>query len=189
MKRSILLIPAAAALALVPATTAWAQNPWLHVRVEEPSKETKVHVNLPLTVVEAALSAAPERIISEGKIHIRDGKHDLSIADMRKVWLQLKEAGNAEIVKVEGKKENVSVAREGDVIRVRVDKLGETEAEAEGEQVRVEVPVAVVDALFSAEGEDLNIRAALAELQKLRGDIVRVKDKDSTVRVWIDEVK
>lgn len=187
MKRSILLIPAAAALALVPASVAWAQTPWLHVRVEEPSKETKVHVNLPLTVVEAALSAAPEKIISDGKIHIRDGKHDLSIADMRKVWLQLKEAGNAEIVKVEGKRENVSVAREGDVIRVRVDKLGETEAE--GEQVRVEVPVAVVDALFSAEGEDLNIRAALAELQKLRGDIVRVKDKDSTVRVWIDEVK
>ena len=187
MKRSILLIPAAAALALVPASVAWAQTPWLHVRVEEPKKETKVHVNLPLTVVEAALSAAPEKFISNGKIHIHEGKHDLSIADMRKVWVQLKDAGNAEIVKVEGKKENVSVAREGDVIRVRVDKLGDAEGEAE--EVRVEVPVAVVDALFSAEGEELNIRVALAELQKLRGDIVRVKDKDSTVRVWIDEVK
>jgi len=184
MKRSILLIPAAAALALAPASLAWAQTPWLHVRVEEPKKETKVHVNLPLPVVEAALSAAPEKIISDGKIHIREGHHDLSIADMRKVWLQLKEAGDAEIVKVEGKKENVSVAREGNMIRVRVDKLDE-----DGEEVRVEVPVAVVDALFSAEGEELNISAALKELQKLRGDIVHVKDKDSTVRVWIDEVK
>jgi len=187
MKRSILLIPAAAALALVPASQAWAQTPWLHVRVEEPSKETKVHVNLPLTVVEAALSAAPEKIASHGKIHLHHDRHDLSIADMRKVWDQLKDAGNAEIVRVEGKDENVRVAREGDSIRVRVDKPGE--GKGENEEVVVDVPVAVVDALFSGEGEELNIGAALAELSKLRGDIVRVQDKDSTVRIWIDEVK
>jgi hypothetical protein len=51
----------------------------------------------------------------------------------------------------------------------------------------VEVPVAVLDALFSGQGEELNIRAALAEIQKIRGDIVRVSDDDSRVRVWIDD--
>lgn len=54
-------------------------------------------------------------------------------------------------------------------------------------QVRVEVPLEVVDALLSGEGEALNIQAALKELQKRRGDIVRVNDEKSTVRVWIDE--
>jgi hypothetical protein len=34
----------------------------------------------------------------------------------------------------------------------------------------------------------LNVRAAVAELRKLRGDVVRVNDRDSTVRIWIDEI-
>jgi hypothetical protein len=55
------------------------------------------------------------------------------------------------------------------------------------ESVRVEVPIEVVDALFSGQGEELNFRAGFAELQKRRGDIVRVKDDHSTVRIWIDE--
>jgi hypothetical protein len=44
-----------------------------------------------------------------------------------------------------------------------------------------------VDALLSAPGDELNVRAAMAELRKMKGEIVRVKDKDSTVNVWIDE--
>ena len=53
--------------------------------------------------------------------------------------------------------------------------------------VRVEVPVSLVDALLSGEGESANIQAAVAELQKRRGDIVSVREEDSTVRVWIDD--
>ena len=56
-----------------------------------------------------------------------------------------------------------------------------------GEEVRVEVPVSLVDAFLSGEGEEGNMEAAVAELQKRRGDIVRVKDDDSNVRIWIDE--
>jgi hypothetical protein len=56
-----------------------------------------------------------------------------------------------------------------------------------GEEVRVEVPVSLVDAFLSGEGEEGNFEAAIVELQKRRGDIVRVKDDDSNVRVWIDE--
>ena len=32
-----------------------------------------------------------------------------------------------------------------------------------------------------------DMEAAVAELQKRRGDIVRVKDDDSNVRIWIDD--
>ena len=38
------------------------------------------------------------------------------------------------------------------------------------EEVRVEVPVSLVDAFLSGEGEEGNIQAAVAELQKRRGD-------------------
>jgi len=55
------------------------------------------------------------------------------------------------------------------------------------EVVRVEVPVEVVDALFSGEGNELNVREAFLRLQSRRGDIVRVNDERSTVRIWIDE--
>ena len=49
------------------------------------------------------------------------------------------------------------------------------------------MPVSVVDALLSGEGEQVNVQAAVAELQKRRGDIVRVQRAGRNVRIWIDE--
>jgi hypothetical protein len=73
------------------------------------------------------------------------------------------------------------VARKGDLVQVRVKNTGSRE------EVHVDVPVAVVDALLSGEGESLNVKAGVAALRALRGDIVRVNDKETSVRVWIDE--
>jgi hypothetical protein len=160
-----------------------AATAWLHVRVDEQGKNTRVRVNLPLTVVEAALKAAPETVSAKGKIHIggRHGRH-LTVAELREAWVQLKDAGDSELVTVEEQDGDlVTIARRGDLVQVRVDDR------RDGDQVRVDVPTAVVDALLSAPGDELNVRAAMAELRKMKGGIVHVKDKDSTVRVWIDE--
>jgi hypothetical protein len=144
-----------------------------------------------MTVVEAILKASPEMIEKHGKIHFGD-EHGLKMTDIRKAWKALAEVGDAEFVTVESDDENVRVMRKGDLVQVFVDhrakpgKDGKAEAKG-GEEVRVEVPVSLVDALLSGEGEEPNIQAALAELQKRRGDIVRVKDDDSNVRIWIDE--
>jgi hypothetical protein len=54
-------------------------------------------------------------------------------------------------------------------------------------EVRVEIPVPVVDALLSGDGDTLNIRAAVDELSMLRGELVRVIESDNNIRVWIDE--
>ena len=195
MRKSVLAGIGLAAVAFLPAAGAVAQTgtPWIHVRVEEAKKQSKVHVNLPLSVVEAALKAAPEIVEKEGKLHI-GGHHDLSLADMRRVWKELAAAGDAEIVNVESPDENVKVMRKGSVVQVLVDNKPQAGAAAEAgkapkkaEQVRVEVPVSVVDALLSGEGETVNIKAAIAEIQKLRGDIVQVHDEDTTVRIWVDE--
>jgi len=159
-----------------------AAKAWLHVRVEEGSKQSKVSVNLPISVVDAALQAAPEEFMSNGHIHLgKMGNKDLSVSDLRRAWNEMKATGDAEFATVEDEDQTVRVARAGNLMLIHVDKPSGKES------VRVEVPIEVVDALFSGQGEELNIRAGFAELQKRRGDIVRVRDDHSTVRIWIDE--
>ena len=150
---------------------------------------SKIAVNLPMAVVEAILKASPEMIEKHGNLHLGE-EHGLKMADLRKAWKALAEVGDAELVSVESEDENVKVMRKGDLVQVFVDKKakpGKDGKASKGEEVRVEVPVSLVDALLSGEGEEANIQAAVAELQKRRGDIVRVRDDDSNVRVWIDE--
>lgn len=182
MRRSFAVVVTLAVAALA-GSSLWGQTkaPWIHVRVEEPQKESKVSVNVPMTVAMAALSLAPEKVASGGRVHLGEGCKGPSVAELRRMWKELRASGDAEIVSVEEKTQTVKIARAGDKIHVRVDDPSRDQA------VNVEVPVTAVDALFSGEGEDLNLRAALEELQKLRGEVVKVDDKNSKVRIWIDE--
>jgi hypothetical protein len=164
-------------------TAAQGRSPWVHVRVEERAGQSKVSVNLPFSVVEAALQAAPEKVLADGHIHLGRHGDDMSVADLRKAWNELKASGDAEFVTVEEEDQKVRVARAGDLVLVHVEKPGGREA------VRVEVPMEVVDALLSGNSDELNVRAAVTKLQGRRGDIVRVNDDHATVRVWIDEGK
>ena len=154
---------------------------WLHVRVEEPGRQSKVSVNLPMGAVEAALKAAPDTVVSAGRIHLGSEGKSVSISDLRRMWAEVRATGDTEFATVEEDDETVRIARAGDVVSIHVDKPSHREA------VRVEVPVDVVDALLSASGDQLDIRAAFTRLQKRRGDIVRVNDEHSSVRIWIDE--
>lgn len=192
------------ALALLPAVGVAAQTTgtaWLHVRVDEAQKASKVRVNLPMTVVDAVVKATPDLIEEHGKVNFGE-HHGMKLADCRRAWKQLLAAGDAEFVTVESEDENVRVQRKGDLVLVYADHKGRPAraAKAEAEkpeaaaekgrgqgEVRIEVPVSLVDALLSGEGENVNLQAALAEVQKRRGDIVRVHDTDADVRIWIDE--
>jgi hypothetical protein len=155
----------------------------VHVRVEERARQSKVSVNLPVSVVEAALQAAPEKVVTHGRIHLGGDGNDLSLADLRRAWNELKASGDAEFATVEDEEQKVRVARTGNLVLIHIEKPAGREA------VRVEVPVDVVDALLSGDSNELNVRAAFAKLQNRRGDIVRVHDDNATVRVWIDEGK
>lgn len=176
--------PAGAILALTLWTSAAvAQNgkPWIHVEVRESGDSTeKVNVNLPLSLARVALQAVQSKV--EDKLVDGLKKGELSLTDMRAMWVELRNSGDAELVAVEEKDQIVRVAREGQHIRVRVESKS-----GDGEQVRVDLPVAVVDALMSGDGDELNLPAAIEQLESMRGDIVNVTDKKSTVRVWIDE--
>lgn len=179
MTKNALLLVAATLLA-VPAGAAKAQEAsWVHVRVDE-ADGAKVRVNVPISLVDVALDAAGEDGIAEGHLRL-DGEGDLSVEEIRRMWRELRSAGDAELVEVTDGGEHVRVFRRGDHVHVRVDEEGD-------ERVRVQLPVEVADALLGGEGNRLDVRAALRKLAD-RGDqeLVRVREPDATVRVWIDD--
>jgi hypothetical protein len=155
---------------------------WVHVRVDEAGNdEGRVSVNLPLSVVRAALKLAPEKIVHDGHVRIpHHGDHDLDVSDLRALWAGLLEAGDAEFVTVENADETVRIARSGDNVHVFVDG-------SDGEKVKVDVPLKLVDALLGTEGDELDVAAAVEHLSGMRGDIVTVSSDDAQVRVWIDD--
>lgn len=173
-------VPALLLLALMTfAGVARAESLWLHVKVDGGDADERVTVNLPLSLIEKAIPMIPESAMEHGRIQFDEGE-EITIADLREMWLDIQSQPDFTIARVESADENVRVAKEGDYLIVRVD-------EGDSENVNVRIPVAVVDALFSGDGEQLNIRAALEALAAHgEGDLVTVTDRNETVRVWVD---
>ena len=140
------------------------------------------NINLPLSAVEPLLSLVPHGAMSDRLLDLTG--EEVNVAAMRDLWRAIAGVGEAEFVAVDGEDETVRIARTGDQINVQVEECDEDG----GEVVDIRVPVAVVDALLSGDGEALNVHAAVAQLGELRGDIVRVSGGEHQVRVWIDEV-
>jgi hypothetical protein len=177
-----LVVPLALALPAIAQEPA-AKMPWIHVEVaEQGEKASNVKVNLPLSVAETALAMAPDQIIKGGQIRLSN--KSISVADLRKLWDELQAAGNAQFVNIEEKNQTVTISREGPLVMIRIN---ETSKAGKQQTVHVDVPVKVVDALLAGEGDELNIKNAMAALRTERGDIVRVHDSRSNVRIWINE--
>jgi hypothetical protein len=176
-------ILAAIALFLAAAPGVYAQERWFHVRVTEGgSKPTTVAVNLPLSLVEAALQLIPEHVQHEIDMELNDV--DFEIEDLRKFWEEVRDVEDATFVTVESPEETVKIAKEGELLVART-----TERTAEGARVDVRFPFAVLDALFQGTGEhevDL-VGAARALAEYGDGDIVTVDDGATRVRVWVDD--
>jgi hypothetical protein len=159
-----------------------AQTPWIHVEVDEGEPDaSKVKVNLPLSVARIALEAAPEKVMEDGRISIEHMDSDLDVEDLRRMWNELRSSGESEWVSMEKEGETVSIRQEGERILIKVDDRNKKD------RVDIQVPVQVVDALFSGDGSELNLKAAMTELESHRGDIVQVDDGRTRVRIWIDE--
>ena len=184
------------ALLLTPATLVMAQEssltgptdpagtPWIHIQVvEEGVDAEKISINLPLSLIQVAIDVAPEDALSEAQVRLE--QHGLSVSDLRRLWNELRDAGQEEFVTVESNEERVRVLRRGDDIVVDVEESAAQEEE--GKTVHIEVPVSVVDGLLSGEGEELNLDQMVARLQDQRGEIVRVNEGENQIRIWIDE--
>ena len=157
-------------------------EPWIHVAVSGGSGET-LNLNLPLAAIEAAIALAPEAIVRDGQVQL-GGAAELPIAAIRGMWRELIDVGDVEFVTIQAGGNDLRIAREGEIILITVHDSGDGTAEAD---VRIEIPVPVVDALLSSQGDTLNITAAVQELSTLRGEMVRVVADDNNIRIWIDE--
>lgn len=158
---------------------------WLHVSVDGARGES-VNVNLPITLIEAALPMIPEEHFRHGRLVIDGddwgGDHDVSVADLRAIWNELKGSPDMTFVTVEDHGDHVKVAKSGPYLLVDIE-------DEHGEDSRVRMPMAVVDALLAGDGETLDIRAAVEALAAHgEGELVTVNSDDEQVRVWVDRI-
>lgn len=175
----LLLIPAAAALAAAAERGGPSRDLWLHVNVQE-AAGGRVHVNLPVAVVEKVGALVPADAHRSG--HVRMGERDLSAAQLRDLWRSVKDGPDATYVTVDEKDSKVRVAKSGRYLLIRADDHAPRHS-----QVDVRVPVAVVEALLSGEGDELNVGAAFQALARQgEGELVTVDDEKDTVRIWVD---
>ena len=161
-----------------------AQERWFHVRVTEGGAEpTQVAVNLPLSLIEAAIKLVPEEVHKEIDVELNEVDFDLE--DLRQFWAEVKDVQDATFVTVQSPDETVKIAKEGDMLVART-----TEKSADGAQVDVRFPFAVLDAMFQGTDEhELDLVGAVRALAEYGdGDIVTVDDGETRVRVWVDDV-
>lgn len=169
---------AALAVALLPAA-AGADDRWLHVAVD--GDDETVRINLPIAVVAAAMPFV-ESHVQEGRLELDD--HDLEIEDLRRLVAALNDATDGEYVTIDDGDDKVRVRKEGKFLYVDAQ---EGDAEDPDEHVEVRLPIEVVAALVSGPKDELNLTAALDALARHgTGDLVVVRDRDETVRIWID---
>ena len=165
-----------------PAAASSSADRWLHVRViSTDSKGETVRVNVPLELAEKVLPAINRDRLRDGKVKI-DCAH-VNDVDLRSLAEAIRSSKDGEYVTVQGNDKDVRVAKQNNYLIVHV--LDKTKSKKQ--QVEIKVPMKVVDALFSAGKDELDLVAALHALSA-SGDteLVSVKDEDNNVRVWLD---
>jgi hypothetical protein len=189
---ALLLSSCALSPVSVLAQTAAKTDQWIHVRVESKDNNGEtVRVNVPIEMAVKVLPAIHHENLQDGKVRICKG--DLKDVDLRALLDAVRTAKDGEYVTVQGKEEDVRVAKSAGYLYIHVtdkrpgEKAVKASAIKESSKVEVKVPMKVVDALFSAGTDELDIVAALHALSS-NGDteLVSVKDDENTVRVWID---
>jgi hypothetical protein len=176
--KTLSLTLAALLLAALPAEAA---DLWFHVKVQESAGDhANVTVNFPLPLVEKFLAAIPEEHFRDGNIVIEDAEFDA--ARLRELWREVQNTPDMTFVTVTTDNETVKVAKDRGYLVART-----TERSADGAEVHARIPLAVVEALLSGEGNTLNLQAGLAALAAHgEGELVTVNERDNNVRVWID---
>jgi hypothetical protein len=163
-------------------TTSVSKDRWLHVRViSSDTKGETVRVNVPLELAERVLPAIHQDRIHDGKVKIDNGH--VNDVDLRAIVDAIRTSKDGEFVTVQSNDCDVRVAKQSNHLIVHVlDRQNSKKSEVE-----VKVPMKVVDALFSAGKDELDLVAALHALST-QGDteLVSVKDHENTVRVWLD---
>lgn len=167
--------------AALTAGQAAAADLWIHVKVDgQKGKEERVSINMPLSMVRNLSGMVSDDDRHHGRMRIHD--HDYNVSDLRRAWREIEHGPDANFITVKDPDSDVKIAKRGDYLEMRaVDRNGKRE------EVEARVPLPVVSALLSGEGDEINLDAALEELSRHgQGELLTVHSDDETVRIWID---
>ena len=160
------------------ASPALAADRWFHVRVDEGSGGAEISVNLPLSLIEKAVSLLPDEVSEDVQLELNDA--GFSVEDLRDLWYEVRNGGDATFLTVREDDHTIQVRKSGDFFIAET--IGDSDVE-----INVRFPLQVIDALFSAGPNRLDLGAAIRALADYGdGDMVTVRDGDTTVRVWVD---
>lgn len=168
-------------LALTAAPAFAANDLWFHVKVREKGGDNaNVTLNIPVSFLQSLMPMVAKQTEMEGgRIAIED--KDVSTEDLRRVLTALKDSPDATFAEVETDNEKVIFYKQGNYLRAET-----TEGQG-GAEVNARFPIAVLDALLSGSGNELNLEAALnALVDHGPGELVTIRDGETSVRVWID---
>ena len=173
---------------------------WIHIRVtSRDAKGEVVRINVPIEMAEKVLPAINKDRLHDGKVRIESDQ--VKDVDLRAILDAVRTARDGEYVTVQSNENNVRVSKSNGMLYIFVtDKeqakkpaakedaaKGAKASEAVESKVEIKIPMKVVDALFSAGKDELDVVAALRALSA-NGDteLVSVKDDENTVHIWID---
>lgn len=153
---------------------------WLHVAVDEaPPRGATVRVNLPLSLVEAALALVPEA--GTGQVRVVFDDADVSLADLEAAWRRLGRRSGT-LLTIEERSLTTIVSRRGGFLVL--DRHDRRHGE---ERVEVRIAAPVVDALFAGAGDRLDLGGALRALAAAgTGELTARSDTGDRVRIWVD---
>jgi hypothetical protein len=170
-------------LALALPLVAAASDRWFHVHVDDRSSGgAEVSVNLPVSLIESAFKLIPEDVSRELSTELRIELNDagFSVDELRDLWSEIRGGDDATYLTVRDNDHSFHVRKSGDFLLVESDESSDT-------QIDVRFPLPVIDALLSGPDGRLDFSAAIRRLAEYDdGNMVTVRDGDTTIRVWVD---
>ncbi len=155
---------------------------WLHVRVDSTDGRNEMaRVNLPISLAVVIVANVNHDQLQHGHVHL--GQADINGVDLRAILDAVRTAHDGEFVTVKNHDQDVHVAKENGHLVVHVIDGRSSDRHT----VEVRVPIAVVDAMLAAGGQDLDVAAGLRALAAHGNtDLVIVNDGRQTVHIWLD---
>ena len=156
---------------------------WFHLKVDDSSGDgAEVTVNLPLNLIEMAFEMIPEDLSQEvnDELRVELNEHGFDVLQLRRLWEEVRRGEDATFLTVRENDTEVRVSKQGDLF------VAETIGDGD-ERVDIRFPLQVVDALFSGDEDILDFGAAIRALADYgEGDMVTVRDGETSVRIWVD---
>jgi len=147
--------------------------------IDNQTGEDRMKLSMPVGAVESMLHVAEEEIQAEFARGIRHGG-----LDIRKLYMAMRDADLSDLLEVnQANGEQVKIWKDGDAFHLKV-----WDGDDIDPKVRIELPLLVLDALFSGDAEEgLNLKAALDSFRDLGPmTLVEVYERDETIRIWLD---